>query len=174
MSAIDHLLTLCGFHYEMYIGISTYRTLAVDWTQYMVVLISHSSCRLNTLYGSIMSCDLIVWENTNVAHFSWDMWKYSTRSMGTCLKAHTLLIERVLYFPTAHSNEHRLHIFIHLFIISLVSLVVTNMWIFNAGTASERVASIETPRAQYVSCSLDTLWQWTYRVKNTDILAKCS
>ena len=26
------------------------------------------------------------------------------------LKAHTLFVERVLYFPISHSNEHRLHI----------------------------------------------------------------
>ena len=27
--------------------------------------------------------------------------------------AHTLFIERVLYFPISHSNEHRLHILLY-------------------------------------------------------------
>ena len=59
---------LCsGFHYETYIGISLYRTLAVVWIE---------------MYGSYVMCDLIVWENTNVVHFSCDMGKYSTCSMN--------------------------------------------------------------------------------------------
>ena len=42
------------FHYETYVGISPYRTLAVLWI---------------ALYGSYVMCDLIVWENTNVVLF---------------------------------------------------------------------------------------------------------
>ena len=38
-----------------YVGISSYRTLAIDWAQSMI--------------GYVM-CDLIVGENTNVVHFS--------------------------------------------------------------------------------------------------------
>ena len=51
------------FHYETYIGISPYRTLAVGlvWT---------------AIYGSHVKCDLIVREHTKVAHFSYDMGKY--------------------------------------------------------------------------------------------------
>ena len=32
---------------------------------------------------------------------------------GGRLKAHTLFIQRVLYSPISHSNEHRLHILLH-------------------------------------------------------------
>ena len=41
--------------WDVYIGISPYRTLAVDWT---------------AIYGSYVICNLIVLENTNVVHFS--------------------------------------------------------------------------------------------------------
>ena len=86
----------CGFPQETYIGISPYRTLAVA---------------LTAIYGSYVMCDMIVWENTNVIHISCNMGKYSTCPMkGVRLKAHTLFIGRVLYFPISHSNEHRLHI----------------------------------------------------------------
>ena len=94
----DHFLSVlcCGFHYETYIGISPYRTLAVDWAQCMVVYVM---------------CELIVCENTNVVHFLCDMWKYMFNEQGVCLMAHTLFIERVLYFPVSPWSEHRLHIF---------------------------------------------------------------
>ena len=59
MSLLSNSHTLCiGFHYETYIGIGPYRSLAVDWEQCLV--------------GYVM-CDLIVWENTNVVHFSCDI-----------------------------------------------------------------------------------------------------
>ena len=59
--------TMCSvFHYETYVGISPYRTLAVV---------------LGEMYVSYVMCDLIVWESTNVVHFSCDMGKYSTCSM---------------------------------------------------------------------------------------------
>ena len=51
-------------HYETYIGISPYRTLAV--------------VELQSIWQLYIICDLIVWENTNVVHFSCDMGKYST------------------------------------------------------------------------------------------------
>ena len=87
---IYHSHTRCScFHYETYIGISPYRTLAVYSVQCMVVYVMYN---------------LIVWENTNVVHFSSDMLKYSTCSMNK--------VERVLYFPISHTNEHRLHIYI--------------------------------------------------------------
>ena len=54
--SLSHTLC-CGFHYETYIGISPYHTLAVVCTG---------------MYGSYVMCDLIVWENTNVVNFSCD------------------------------------------------------------------------------------------------------
>ena len=49
------------------------------WDVYEYQPISHSRCRLSTLYGNnYVMCDLIVWENTNVVHFSCVVWKYST------------------------------------------------------------------------------------------------
>ena len=56
-----------GFHYETDIGISPYRTLVVVWT---------------AMHGGYVRCDFIMWENTNVVHFSGDMWKYSTCKMN--------------------------------------------------------------------------------------------
>ena len=51
-----------------YIGISPYHTLVVGLV-------------LTEMYGSYVMCDLVVWENTNIVHFSCDMGKYS--SMNT-------------------------------------------------------------------------------------------
>ena len=61
--------TLCSdFHYKTSTGISPYHTLAVAWT---------------AIYGSYIISDfLIVWENTNAAHFPCDMGKYSTCPMN--------------------------------------------------------------------------------------------
>ena len=52
-----------GFHFDTYIAISSYRTVAVVWT---------------AMHARSVMCDFIVWENTNFVHFSCDIGKYST------------------------------------------------------------------------------------------------
>ena len=75
--------------------------------------ISHSSCSSwAAIYGSY---DLIVWENKNVTSSFFVRYgkiQHMSNNQGVRLKAHTLIIVRVLYFPISHSNEHRLHIVI--------------------------------------------------------------
>ena len=92
--SLQGILTLCAVIFTMRrISVSAHIALCpIKWT---------------VIYGSYVICDGIVWENTNVVHFSCDMGRYSTRPMN---KAHTLFIGRVLYFPISHSNEHRFHI----------------------------------------------------------------
>ena len=85
------------------------------WDAYRYRPISHSSCILN-------------WNVRQLCH----VWRHRVRKYKRCsffvwygkiqhmfheksvrLKAHTLFIERVLYFPhiqISHSNEHRLHV----------------------------------------------------------------
>ena len=58
-----HFITLCScFHNDTDIIVSPYLTLAVVWT---------------TMHDSYVMCEVIVWENTNVVHFSCDMGKWA-------------------------------------------------------------------------------------------------
>ena len=86
--------------YEAYIGISPYHTVAVDSAQCMVVLCHVWLGRVR----KYKHCSFFV-RYLKIQHMFTEQ--------GVRLKAHTLFIERVLYFPISHSNEHRLHIFSH-------------------------------------------------------------
>ena len=106
------------------------------WDVYRYQPISHSSCRLSTMYGSIClvwlswSCETEKIQTLFI--FPCDMWKYSTCSMNNKPVRQTRLtpsgfIERALYFPISHWNEHCLHIiffqfFFCTFAVALVKL----------------------------------------------------
>ena len=93
----------CGFHYETYIGISPYRILPLDWAQCMadpsLVYVWLDRVR------KYKRCSFFV---------RYVILQHMFNEWGVRLKAHTLFIERVLYLPISHSNEHRLHILYHI------------------------------------------------------------
>ena len=82
------------------------------WDVYRYQPISHSSCSLN--WNARQLCH--VWPHRVIKYkrCSFFVWYGKMQHMfhesSVRLKAHTLFMKRVLYFPISHSNEHRLHI----------------------------------------------------------------
>ena len=75
-----------------------------------------SVVQLQLMAASYIICDMIVWENTNGVHFTVFIFRAilentaMSNELAVRLKAHTLFLGRVLYFPIPHSIELRLHI----------------------------------------------------------------
>ena len=119
------------------------------------------------------------WENTNVdaVHFSCNMGKYSTCSkisLGVRLKAHTLFIERVLYFTISHSIEHRLHILsamttTHLPTKFSRTLLFPALWLPTTAICGKS-KDIGTPDKEKASCNLFTIGMRVSIPKFPDIL----
>ena len=87
------LITLCAVDLTMRrIVISPNHTIVVVWTKIMSCL----TCWSQKI--QILFIFRAMWEMT--AHVLWYV----------RLEAHTLFIERMLYFPISHLNEYRLHI----------------------------------------------------------------
>ena len=108
ISLIHSLILCCGVHYETYIGISPYRTLAVD---------------LSTMYGSIITC--VTWSHEkiqtlfifraiceNTAHVQWircsPLERLTPYSLNECcIFPHRIQINTVCI--SYHSFIHILH-----------------------------------------------------------------
>ena len=97
-------------------------TTCIAYILYSKCILLTERRRFTTLWSSVMSVDCTPFcavENfgqscekiqTMFIFVRYGKIQHMSKEQGVRLKAHTLFLGRVLYFPIPHSNEHRLHI----------------------------------------------------------------